>query len=208
MRLSLSPQRTKGFTLLFTVLITSIILAITLGISRVSYTEMLFSSVSREGARAFFASDTGLECALLHDLEYNTFVLSPSSSIDCAYSVIPSVVASPTPPPESSNSVSRFEFEIETSPNSCARVFVYKDWVIGSDAYTRVESLGYNRSCVVVANTLNAQGGALDPKLVERALRATYKNAVSLGGSGGSGSGGGGLGGGTTPGQTPLPPSQ
>jgi hypothetical protein len=176
----------SGYTLLFTVLITSIILSIALGISRVSYTELVLTSVSREGSRAFFAADSGLECGLYADLESNVFALSPTSDFYCAGL---DFFGEETELDLISNK-NRFNFEIDLSGDACARIYVYKDWEIDEfpgETFTRVESLGYNRSCEIVESTFT--GGILgqDSNLVERALRATYKNDLQLGGGGGNG---------------------
>ncbi len=189
--LKAKPRQVSGFTLLFTILITSIILAIALGISRISYTELVLSSISREGARAFFASDTGLECGLYFDLENNQFLATQAPfNIDCGggTQLVSSV---PTTFPDSDFSNEKFVFEIEIpNSNSCSRVSIHKNWVIGTLGYTRVESLGYNRNCATVDATLNpnSQSGlSPDPNLVERALRATYENNPVIGGGNGNG---------------------
>ncbi len=176
-------KNSDGFTLLFTVLITSIVLAIALGISRVSYTELVLSSVSREGARAFYAADTGLECGLFYDINDNAFALSPSAPISCAGDSSNGPVTEGASPVSQASTVFNFFFDLPD--NACSVVNVYKDWQIDNESYTRVEALGYNRDCDTVQATLTGQGNTpSDPNLVERALRATYKNDPNLGGGG------------------------
>ena len=53
-----------GFVLLFSLLISSILLAAGLGISRLMVRQINLASLSRESQVAFFASDSGIECAL------------------------------------------------------------------------------------------------------------------------------------------------
>jgi hypothetical protein len=155
----------KGYTLLFTVLVVSIILAITLGISRISYTEIALSSVSREGAIAFFAADTGYECALYHDLSTNPFVFPASQQFTCLAGGVGTIY-------DATSQI--HEFFLEVTPNSCAQVFVEKDFEHPDtgDSLTRVQSLGYNRSCPEVTS-----GNVItDPTVVQRAVEIYYLN--------------------------------
>jgi hypothetical protein len=165
-------MNTKGYTLLFTVLITGIILSIALGISRISYTEAVLSSAAREGAKAFFAADTGFECVIAYDLDGNVFA-NPTghTPFECSgqtFPGLPSLSISPT-----INQASlRFTIEINTANNTCAKVHIYKKW---NDSYTRVESFGYNKTCEEVDPILNPTAN-----FVERALGATYLNEIDL----------------------------
>ncbi len=59
-----SRQPQRGFVLLFTVLTASVILAATLAISRIVTKEILLASVGRDSQQAFFAADSGAECAI------------------------------------------------------------------------------------------------------------------------------------------------
>ena len=66
----------KGFVLLFAVVLSAIILSISLGLSEISLKQLSFGNQARETGDAFFAADTGLECALFYDIkgagEYGT----------------------------------------------------------------------------------------------------------------------------------------
>ncbi len=53
-----------GFVLLFTLLISSILLATGLGVSRLMVRQIGLASLSRDSQVAFFAADSGMECAL------------------------------------------------------------------------------------------------------------------------------------------------
>ncbi len=190
-------MNTKGYTLLFTVLISGIILAITLGISRISYNEAVLSSVARDGGVAFFAADTGFECAIFNDLESNVFFGDPTtqsfSCLDIEFNTLPKISA----PPGASQYGDRYNFFIDLPNGFCSEVNVYKEYVpLGSpSSYTRVESFGYNKNCDVTKSTMypDTYGPDLyDPNLVQRALGATYRNDLQL--SGGSTSSPSGLG--------------
>ena len=60
-------KKNKGFVLLFVIVISSIILAITLSIMNISLKEIKFSTSAKDTNDAFFAADTGAECALFYD---------------------------------------------------------------------------------------------------------------------------------------------
>lgn len=157
-------KNNKGFVLLYTVLIASIILAITIGITSISYQEIILSSSAREANTAFFAADTGSECALYADLNLNLFNQS-QATFTCNGQTITTV---------STVAPAKFNFELDLdNGTNCAKVTVEKDPVALSNLYstsTRIVSLGYNMSCVAVDNFLSNP----PPRLVERAIRATY----------------------------------
>jgi len=74
-------KQERGFVILFAVVLTSIILAITLGLAEISFREVVFSSTGPESNEAFFAADTGAECALYYDFQgtKSFFGINPSS---------------------------------------------------------------------------------------------------------------------------------
>ncbi len=67
-------ERGAGFTLLLSVLISSIILGISVGFSTFIIRELTISAIGRESQKAFFAADSGIECALYWDLKQHAFV--------------------------------------------------------------------------------------------------------------------------------------
>jgi Tfp pilus assembly protein PilX len=60
-------KNNKGFVLLFTVTLAAIFLSIALGIGQIALKENNFSTSAVDTNNAFFAADTGLECALFYD---------------------------------------------------------------------------------------------------------------------------------------------
>lgn len=146
-----TAKNQKGFVILFTVLIASIVLAIALGIASISFREVLLSSTARDGEYAFFAADTGAECALYWDIREGAFgenLVTP----DCRGTAVELIGTSPV----------RFRFD--TNASGCAVVTVDK----GDPTVTKIESLGYNASC----QTLDIS--PLPARVVERAIRVTY----------------------------------
>jgi len=136
-----------GFTLLLAVLITSIILGISVGISVFVIRELLISSTGRESQKAFFAADSGVECALYWDFKQNAFEPSSTRVISCAGS-------SPTVGGASGIS----EFDLTFTNGACTHVKV--DKTVPSS--TTIDSAGHN--------TCNLS----DPNRVERTLRVSY----------------------------------
>ncbi len=151
-----NTKNNQGFVLLYTVLIASIILAIALGIANISYQEVVLSSSAKDGNIAFFAADTGAECALYWDLNKRIFENSNNASISCASSNISAAVGA------------QFNLDLNNGAN-CAKVTIFKDSPAGT-GQTQIESLGYNASCA----SLNPASGVVNPRLVERAIRVTY----------------------------------
>src|SRR3989344_842848 len=59
----------RGSVLYTTVLLVSVVLAISIGVSTIAEKEAIFSSFGRDSQKAFFAADSGLECAMYHDFK-------------------------------------------------------------------------------------------------------------------------------------------
>ncbi len=57
----------KGFALLFSVLLSSLLLTIGLSIFNITLKELAISTAARQSIHAFYAADSGRECALYHD---------------------------------------------------------------------------------------------------------------------------------------------
>ena len=58
----------RGFVMLFAVVLSAIIFAISLGMINISLKEINFGTSAKATNEAFFAADTGAECALFYDL--------------------------------------------------------------------------------------------------------------------------------------------
>lgn len=83
----------KGFALLFSVLLSSLLLTIGLSIFSITLKELSISTASQRSVNAFFAADSGRECALYWDTKIgaipsifpNGADTIPSSPIKCGY---------------------------------------------------------------------------------------------------------------------------
>ncbi len=67
-----------GAVLLIAVTVASLVLAIGLGILNITTKEIILSAYSKESGKAFYASNTGIECALFWDISYAKRGLSQS----------------------------------------------------------------------------------------------------------------------------------
>jgi hypothetical protein len=65
-----NENQNEGFVILFAVVLTSIILSVSLGLADITYKEISFGTSAKNTGDAFFASDTGIECALYYDFKW------------------------------------------------------------------------------------------------------------------------------------------
>lgn len=146
-------MRKKGFVLLYAVLVSSLLLSLGLAIFNITIKEIRLSSASRESQFAFYAADTGIECALYWDIQFNAFATSTASNISCAGQDLGSVGGVGYGNPS--------EFTVDLGPllPYCAIVSVTKT---ESPQRTLIESRGYN-TC-----------DTSSPRRVERAIRVRF----------------------------------
>ncbi len=163
----------KGFALLFAVLISSVLLSIGISIFNLTLKELILSSSGRESQFAFYAADTGAECALYWDAKgVDIFATSsnPRTAVpanpDCVGQAITidNFVGARTP----SYAATRFNVSIPNrdylgnSAPYCAIVTVSKT-LVGGIVKTDIDSRGYNMDCA-----------STDPNKVERGLQVHY----------------------------------
>jgi hypothetical protein len=138
--------------MLYAVLVSSILLAIGLAIFNLTIKELFLSSLGRDSQFAFYAADTGTECALYWDFEEDAFASTTSTTINCAGKDIPNMGGKLPGEPNT--------FEIDFAPEPyCTKVSIVK---YESPIRTIIESRGYN-TCDIG-----------NPRRVERAIRVTY----------------------------------
>jgi hypothetical protein len=152
----------SGFVILFAIMLSSIVLAIALGVSNIALKEINFSTSAKDTNDAFFAADTGAECALYYDNSLNN-AFSPTStisSIACVNYSNPIILSHP-------GGISQvWDFTLTglgSSGQGCAKVTV--DKTDTTTPLTKITSKGYNKGspdCVSTTNT------------VERELEVTY----------------------------------
>lgn len=158
MRKNFQEKKNAGFTLFVAIVITGTLLVIATGMINLALRQSLISSSGRESQLAFYAADTGMECALYWDVHapsgQSAFSTTTGSTINCNYT--------PNNPGNQwvvGGSAASVIDKITFLPDPyCAVVTVTKN----PDGSTVIESKGYN-SCDI-----------LNPRRVERAVRARY----------------------------------
>ncbi len=152
-------NNSRGFTLLIAVLMGSILLAIGYAIYNILAKEIILSSSGRESQFAFYASDSGVECALYWDSKQNAFSTSSAqTTLSCGGSSVPLVR---TYDAGTGIYTTTFSFPIGTGgiEAPCASVTVKR---LYTPTRTTIESSGYN-----TCDTEN-------PQRLERAIRVSY----------------------------------
>lgn len=73
----------RGIALLFTLLIIGVAMSLSVGVFNIILGELEIGEGARESTRAFYAADSGVECALYWDLKENAFVFDEEEQITC-----------------------------------------------------------------------------------------------------------------------------
>jgi len=150
-------------------LLASLLTAIGLAMYTIAKKEVVLSSLGRDSQFAFYAADTGAECAMYWDFKYDAFATSTvysstSNPAKCDNQVLKDF---PTTWGEGKSDgvkglggtyVSSFWFQPD---GYCVYVTVTKQNI---NPRTKVEALGYSTPC----NQSN------NPRRLERAVRATF----------------------------------
>ncbi len=155
-------KKNRGFVLLFAVMLSSIILAIALGVENIALKEINFGTSARETNNAFFAADTGAECALFNDKSNTSvFALDGTGTFpSCLGSQIP--FSSPVVTDTSSATYYFIIPELGSASISCANVSVKKEDNLDGTITTTVTSKGYNNgggqgSCIPTSNSVERE---------------------------------------------------
>ncbi len=154
----LARSGAAGFTLFIAIVITGTLLLVSVSIISLSVKESFLSASVRESQSAFYAADTGAECAIFWDIKNP----SQSSAFGTSTPIVPiSCLGASVTPSRSAvinnNATSTFQLN-NAQESSCAIISVAKT----NDGKTKIESLGYN-TCSLT-----------NPRRVERAVRVTY----------------------------------
>jgi len=170
-------NKKKGMTLLIAVVLTTTLLLISFAISRIAYKQQILTFSAKDSEVAFYAADSGTECALYHDLKaapnfFATPVEQTTGTIECSGVAIENADVTTG----GNTAITKFAYNLNnTDPKSCAIIKVTKTLidVNGEDIIlTEIESRGYNNTC----DTSNQGNSTIDsgPRNLERALRVTY----------------------------------
>ena len=143
---NLPPNR--GFAMLFSVLISSLLVVIGLSIFNITLKELTISTSARESQIAFYAANSGMECALYWDLKENAFAKSTDD-----YARVASMTPQPTcngfdinnSPYKSGQKIitSTSDIQVTDSSGSCFDITITKEEKSGV-METTIESQGKN----------------------------------------------------------------
>lgn len=173
---AIKQKKEKGFTLLFAVLLAVLVLAVGASVINIAMKQVILTGIGRESQFAFYAANTGVECALYWDYRdlgiFATSSLSddPTEGIknlaNCAnnYNLfsnneIDNLERNPATP---GSAVSKFTIKFQDTIQYCAVVAVTKIKKNDGAIATTIESRGYN-TC--------DEG---NPRRIERGLQLSY----------------------------------
>jgi Tfp pilus assembly protein PilX len=152
----------KGFVILFAVTLAAILLTITVGVANIAFKELSFGTSARDTNNAFFAADSGIECALLYDRSTpeNNIFTGTAPSMNCTGVAVTLTGSAPN---------WRFVLNnLGTTAKNCAIVTVFKDTVSNAPyTSTQIVSKGYNIGDAGTCTSTN-------PNRVEREIRINY----------------------------------
>lgn len=151
-------RRERGFTLLLSALVASIVVALGAAIFTIAQKEVLLSSIGRDSQYAFYAADTGAECALYWDSRHQLF---PSDApVDASLSC-DDETASVSGVLSGGSVISSFEFE----PNGfCVEVTVQKT-IVPNSVQTLIHADGYSTDCDAIVTS---------PRALQRSVELRY----------------------------------
>jgi hypothetical protein len=158
----------RGFTLLVAVVVTSMLLIISFVVVNIAYKQLVLATASEESQYAFYAADSGTECAVYWDLKGNA---SGVSSFD------------PTTPGSISCNGQTITTGSQTVPTIPSQASV-----IGG-AVTSIFSVNFTKGCTIVritknvvthSTTIDSRGyntcNTSSPTRYERGVTLSYTN--------------------------------
>lgn len=157
-------QKNKAFVMLFAVVLSSIILSITLGLANITLKELNFTTSAKNTNDAFFAADTGAECALYYDLVgvSSAFGVPPPPNAVCAGTIVDLNNGTGTP----ADPWVFYLHPLGTLGKACAVVSVSRDTAV--PPVTTIISKGYDTG----GDTPDCT--STNPNRVERQIELTY----------------------------------
>lgn len=158
----LRTRSSRGFTLLLAALVASIVLALGSSIFSIARKQVTLSSIGRDSQFAFYAADTGAECALYWDIRHDAFgSAAPGDPLQCAGENLGEEVTAGSrsaPPYTISFDLQLFANADGVSGTSddagyCVEVAVQKNT---SAPFTIIRSDGYSTPCDAIETSARA----------------------------------------------------
>lgn len=148
-----------GFTLLLAALIASIVLVLGASIFGIAQKELMLSSIGRDSQFAFYAADTGAECALYWDIRHQYFApVTPSITPTCDSESLST---------SGHSSVYPYTVTFQFEPNGyCVDVAVGKSINASTGAVnTTIQADGFSTGCALIAT---------NPRTLQRSVELAY----------------------------------
>lgn len=145
----------KGFTLLVAVIVTGMLLIVSFAVVNIAVRQLILANSNEESQHAFYAADSGTECAVYWDFRgaSSPFSTTSVSQISCGTTINQNVGGGGL-----GNATSTFQLNFA---KGCAVVQVGKHYISGN-LLTIIDSRGYNTCTTGVI------------RRVERAEKLTY----------------------------------
>lgn len=150
----------RGFTLLLAALISSVVLTLAGSIFTIAQKQVMLSSLGRDSQFAFYAADTGAECALYWDVRFAAF----STSSPDVTPICDGQTLSPTGQEEAPPYAVTFQIDLFTDESGgyCTDVTVEKNT---SNPFTVIHADGYSVPCASVETS---------PRSLQRSVELRY----------------------------------
>lgn len=153
-----SVKPLRGFTLLMAVLVSGILLSLGFAIYNIVSKELILTSSGRESQFAFYAADSGIECALYWDYQRSAFSTSSPTQPECGGSPVGGYEVSFDA--GSGTYTTTFNFSLgESETDPCVSVEVSR---LENPTRTTLTAAGYN-TCVTTS-----------PRRLERSIQVRY----------------------------------
>lgn len=149
------PDTQKGFTILLAALVASLVLTLGIAIFSVAQKQVVLSSLGRSSQYAFYAADTGAECALYWDVRFDYFsTTTPTMTPACDGK--PLVF-------EGSTGALPYTISFQFEPNGyCSDVSVTKS---ATDPKTVIHANGFSTACADIS---------LSGRTLQRSVELSY----------------------------------
>jgi len=174
----------KGYTLLFAVIVSILVLSIAAFILSVSRKQFLLSSASRDSMYAFYAADSGLECAVENRGLLATSspqAGTPSDTLTCGIGTgggagTWSIARMSGASGAGTSTFSMFVGTNDSGGSACVTVRVGQWYDTSGNIVTNIESRGYNIGWNAPPNGAGTGDCSVTgPRKAERALKLTYQ---------------------------------
>ena len=151
-------KSSAGFTALYAILVASLALSLGLAVANIALKESLLSSTTRESQFAFYAANSGIECARYWDGLGSFVDIDPGNTVINCNNIQINIVSEGAP-----EICGPCRFQIDFAPEPyCVDMEVTKDEIAPSSYRTTLIARGYN--------TCNIG----HPRRVERGLGVRY----------------------------------